>query len=143
MSEVEENLPVRDYPKHYDPRRAQPQGPSAKVCLSQEGVNTSAGFDWDYLHLLWPVMEQARTDWVRNAARPKAAHDREGYKRIVAAGAPAFLGIGFGDAQAKINQACMFGARIQFPANVSLAQVSREVAALGELTLKLAQVAPS
>jgi hypothetical protein len=143
VSEVEENLPVRDYPKHYDAHKTQPLGPSAKVCLCQDGVKTSAGFDWDYLHRLWPVMEQARTDWVRNAARPKAAHDREGYKRIMAAGAPAFLGIGFGDAQAKINQACMFGARIQFPANVTLAQLSREVAALGELTLKLAQVAPS
>lgn len=143
MSEIEENLPVRDYPKYFTTDGHQPLGPSAKVCLYQEGVQTSAGFDWDYLHCLWPVMEQARTDWVRHAARPKAAHDREGYKRIVAAGAPPFLGIGFGDAQAKINQACMFGARIQFSADSTLAQISSEIAALAELTLKLAQKAPS
>jgi hypothetical protein len=61
----------------------------------------------------------------------------------VAAGAPAFLGIGFGDAQAKINQACMFGARIQFPADSTLAEISGEVATLAELRFKLAQVAPS
>ena len=143
MSEVEENLPVRDYPKYFTTDGPQPLGPSAKVCLYQEDVQTSAGFDWDYLYRLWPVMEKARTDWVRHAARPRAAHDREGYKRIVAAGAPVFLGIGFGDAQAKINQACMFGARIQFPADITLAELSSEVAALAELTLKLAQAVPS
>lgn len=143
MTEVEENLPVRDYPKYYKVDGLQPLGPSAKVCLYQEGVETSAGFDWDYLHRLWPVMEQARTDWVRHAARPRAPHDREGYKRIVAAGAPRFLGIGFGDAQAKINHSCMFGARIQFPAGITLGEVAGEVSALAELTLKLAQVAPA
>lgn len=143
MSELEENLPVREYPKYFRADGIQPLGPSAKVCLYQEGVETSAGFDWDYLHRLWPTMEQARMDWVRNAARPRAAHDREGYKRILAAGAPTFLGIGFGDAQAKINQACMFGARIQFTADATLAEISNEVAALAELTLKLAQVSPS
>jgi hypothetical protein len=143
MSEVEENLPVRDYPRYFTADGPQPLGPSAKVCLCQEGVKTSAGFDWDYLHRLWPMMERARTDWVRHAARPRAAHDRNGYQRIVAAGAPPFLGIGFGDAQAKINQACMFGARIQFPADMTLAEISSEVAALAELTQQLAQVAPS
>jgi hypothetical protein len=140
MTEIEEYLPVRDWPKYFTADGHQPLGPSAKVCLYQEGVETSAGFDWDYLHRLWPVMEQARTDWVRRAPRPRAAHDREGYKRIVAAGAPAFLGIGFGDAQTKINQFCMFGARIQFPADSTLSEISSEIAALAELTLKLAQV---
>jgi hypothetical protein len=44
-------------------------------------------------------MDQARTDWVHRAPRPKAAHDRAGYQRIVAVGAPPFLGIGFGEAR--------------------------------------------
>ena len=105
-------------------------------------MNTSAGFDWDYLLRLWPVMDQARTDWAAPPPpRPKAVHDREGYQRIVAAGAPPFLGIGFGEAQTKINQFCMFGARIQFPPGSTLAEIKSEVAALAELTLKLAQVA--
>jgi hypothetical protein len=139
MTEVEENLPVRDYPKYFAPDGTQPLGPSARVCLYQWDVDTSAGFDWDYLHRLWPLMERARTDWVRHAARPRAAHDRDGCRRIVAAGAPAFLRIGFGDAQAKINKSCMFGARTQFPAASKLAKISSEVAALAELTLQLAQ----
>lgn len=143
MTEVEENLPVRDYPRYFTSDGPQPRGPSAKVCLYQEGVETSAGFDWGHLHRLWPVMEQARTDWVRRTARPRAAHDRAGYERIVAAGAPPFLGIGFGDAQTKINRACMFGARIQFPADITLAEINGEVAALAELTFELARIIPS
>jgi PD-(D/E)XK nuclease superfamily len=64
MTQVEEYLPVRDWPRHYTAEGFQPLGPSAKVCLYQAGVTTSAGFDWDYLLRLWPVMDQARTDWV-------------------------------------------------------------------------------
>lgn len=101
MSEVEERLAVRDYPKHFTAGGTRPLGPSAKVCLYQDDVDTSKDFNWDYLHHLWPVMERARADWVRNAAQPRAAHDREGHKRITEAGAPAFLGIGFGDGNAK------------------------------------------
>lgn len=140
MVEIEENLPVRDYPKYVTADAPRPRGPSAKVCLRQEGVTTSAGFDWDYLLRLWPVMRQARSDWVRNAARPKAAHDREGHARIVGAGAPPFLGIGFGEAQTKINCFCMFGARIQFPADITLADLAAEMAVLGNLTQDLAQI---
>lgn len=139
MSEVEERLAVRDYPKYFTADGTQPLGPSAKVCLYQDGVKTSKDFNWDYLHRLWPVMQQPRTDWVSNAAQPRAAHDRKGHKRIVDAGAPSFLGIGFGDANAKINQACMFGARIQFPAGSKLAEISIEIAAIAELTLSLAR----
>lgn len=142
MSEVEERLAVRDYPKHFTAGGTRPLGPSAKVCLYQDDVDTSKDFNWDYLHHLWPVMERARADWVRNAAQPRAAHDREGHKRITEAGAPAFLGIGFGDGNAKINRACMFGARIQFPADSTLAEISGEITAIAELTLNLAKVAP-
>jgi hypothetical protein len=140
MTEIEDNLPVRDYPSLATASGARPRGPSAKVCLYQYNVRTSVGFDWEYLLRLWSSMEQARSDWVRHAARPKARHDREGYERIVAAGAPRFLGIGFGDAQTKINKACMFGARIQFSVDIALSQLAEEFTALGELTLQLAQV---
>jgi hypothetical protein len=141
MTEIEENLPVRNYPRLAG-GSTRPRGPSAKVCLYQYGVRTSTGFDWEYLLRLWPFMEEARTDWVRRAARPRAGHDREGHARIVAAGAPRFLGIGFGDAQTRINKACMFGARIQFPADITLAQLADEFTALGDLTFQLAQVLP-
>ena len=78
VAELLKPLPVRDYPKYFSADGIQPLGPSAKACLYQEGVETSAAFGWDYLHRLWPGMEQARTDWVRHAARPRVVHDREG-----------------------------------------------------------------
>jgi hypothetical protein len=138
--EIEENLSVRDYPRYFTSEGRMPRGPSAKVCLRQDGITTSAGFDWDYLLRLWPLMEQARSDWVTNAAQPKAAHDRQGHARIITAGAPAFLGIGFGEAQAKSDGFCMFGARAQFPADITLAELSAEVTRLGDLTLDLARI---
>jgi hypothetical protein len=138
--ELEENLSVRDYPKYFAADGRQPRGPTAKICLCQEGITTSAGFDWDYLLRLWPVMKQARSDWVRNPAQPKAAHDRGGHKQIIAAGAPPYLGIGFGEAQAKRSGFCMFGARIQFPADITLAGLSAEVGKLSDLTLDLARI---
>ena len=140
MVEVEENLSARYYPKYFRTEGRQPRGPSAKVCLCQDGVTTSAGFDWDYLLRLWPVMEQARSDWATNAAQPKAAHDQEGRARIIAAGAPPFLGIGHGEAQAKSSRFCMFGARVQFRADITLAELTAEVARLRELSLDLARV---
>ncbi|MCE0486370.1 type I restriction enzyme HsdR N-terminal domain-containing protein [Ornithinimicrobium sediminis] len=142
VAEVEENLPVRDYPKyHYASNRHQPLGPSAKVMLMQPEVRTSAGFDWEYLHALWPTMAAARTDWVTHAARPRAAHDREGHQRIVAAGAPRYLGVGFGEAQARQRGGgCLFGARVQYPPDITLQQVIIELRSLGRLVTDLSRV---
>jgi hypothetical protein len=71
--EIEENLSVRGYPRYFTSEGRKPRGPSAKVCLYQDGITTSAGFDWDYLLRLWPVMEQARSDWVTNAAAAQSS----------------------------------------------------------------------
>lgn len=121
LAEAEENLPVRNYPK-YAGHGPAIRGPSVKVCLRQDDVTTSAGFDWGYLLALWPTMHAARNDWVTNTARPKASHDRAGWESLVQAGGPRFLGVGYGEAQAKISGECMFGARFQLPPNVTLDQ---------------------
>lgn len=41
---------------------------------------------------------------------------------MVAKGGPRYLGIGFGDAQAKAPGSCMFGARFQLPPDVTVAE---------------------
>jgi hypothetical protein len=138
--EAEENLPVRDFPKYSSPDSLAPHGPSIKVCLVQSNVNTSASFDWEYLLRLWQVMAVAREDWVRAPARPKAAHDREGWQRIVSAGAPKYLGIGFGEAQARKSYECTFGARAQLPPDVRLRRVVDEMQGLAALMIELADV---
>ncbi len=140
--EIEENLPVRNFPKFagFDARFA--RGPSAKVCLMQYGVETSVAFNWGYLSAMWPLMRAARSDWVTRSASPKAAHDRAGHQAMIAEGAPAYLGVGFGDAQAKINGACMFGARIQFPPDVRLGDLAASLQDLSKLVLDMAHVEP-
>ncbi len=144
VAEVEENLAVRDYPRwHRASNRHQVRGPSAKVLLCQPGVRTSQDFDWTYLRALWPSMSVARTDWVTHTARPRAAHDREGHRRIVAMGAPSYLGIGFGEAQARQRGGgCLFGARIQFRPDITLEQMIGELGSLGALAKDLSAVSP-
>ncbi len=136
--EAEENLPVRDFPKYASPTGLAPRGPSVKVCLVQTGVTTSAGFDWGYLLSLWRTMGPARNNWVTVPARPRAEHDRTGWQRMVTAGGPKFLGIGFGEAQARRSHECMFGARFQLPPDVSLQRVVDELHGTADLMLKLA-----
>lgn len=140
--EAEERLGVRSYPKFAgDPRWGSPQGPSVKVSLMQTDVTTSAGFDWDYLHALWPTMASARDDWVRRSAHPKAAHDRAGWRRMVGNGAPPYLGVGFGEKQALRSGQCMFGARYQLPADATLSEIAADLNATARLVPQLAAVA--
>lgn len=141
--EVEEKWPNRSWPKFATDPAPPVIGPSIKVCLIQTGVNTSAAFDWEYLHALWPTMEAARTDWVKTPARPRAVHDREGWQRIIDAGAPRFLGIGFGEAQTIKSHDCMFGARFQLASNITLADLAATMQGLVTLLVALAAVEPT
>ena len=140
LAEVEERLASRDYPKHAGPQNRQPLGPSARVALMQEEVTTSAGFDWDYLLAVWPVMATARTDWVTYPARPRAAHDKAGHAAMVAKGGPPHLGSGFGEAQTRITKACVFGARVQFPPDITLGELAAAVHGLADLVLAMSKV---
>jgi hypothetical protein len=140
--EFEERLDSREWPSLAPKPAPKVKGPSVKVCLVQTGVDTSAGFDWDYLLALWPTMAAARSDWVAEKPRPRAAHDKEGYQRMVAAGGPSYLGIGFGDAQAAKSHDCMFGARFQLPADITLGELVIVMKDLEKLLQDLALVPP-
>lgn len=141
MVELEERLGVRNFPKVAGPGNRSPVGASAMVVLLQESVTTSADFDWNYLHALWPTMNAARGDWVTAVPRPKL-HDKTNYLAMVANGAPKFLGVGFGERQTRITGQCMFGARIQLPADATLARVLEDVKELSSLVLDLAKIEP-
>jgi len=138
--EVEERLGVRDFPKLAG-QGTRPLGPSAKVLLLQHGVETSSGFDWDYLLAMWPLMSEARTDWVRASPRPKS-HDRDNYRAMVEKGGPRHLGVGFGEAQTKITGECMFGARIQFTPDITLGELTVALEEIGLLVLAMAHLEP-
>jgi hypothetical protein len=142
IAEAEERLGVRSIPKFANAATRPPKGPSVKVALLQDGVSTSAGFDWDYLLAMWPVMQAARDDWVRTSARPRDAHDKAQHQSMVAKGGPKYLGIGFGERQARINHQCMFGARFQLAPDVTLGDVVRTLEQTAELLLDMAAVQP-
>jgi hypothetical protein len=140
--EVEERLPNRSWPKFALDPALDVKGPSIKVCLVQTGVETSAAFDWDYLHAIWPTMQGFGPNWVTRSAVPRAGHDRIGWERIVEAGAPRYLGIGFGEAQTRSSGECMFGARFQLAADITLADLTATMDGLIPLLTAMAAVEP-
>jgi hypothetical protein len=142
MVDVEERQAVQELTKARRGHRPPLLGPRALVALLQNGVSTSADFDWEHLRALWPVMAQAPFEWSTRAARPKAEHDRAAYAAMVARGGPPHLGFGFGEAQARRSGACMFGARVQFPPDIPLGRLAEQVRSLGPLVAALARVEP-
>lgn len=142
MAEVEERMSVRTVPKFADAATHSPLGPSVKVLLLQDGVTTSAGFDWDYLLAMWPLMQAAREDWVRTSANPKHPVDKAKHQAMIANGGPKYLGIGFGERQTRINGQCMFGARFQLAHDITLGDLVTTLEKTGDLLLQMARVQP-
>jgi hypothetical protein len=140
-AEVEERLGVRDWPTTAEPGRPL-IGPSLRVSLLRRGQRTSEGFDWDYLLALWPVLAAFRQDWVRTPANPKAACDKQAWKAMVEKGGPPYLGIGFGDAEARRTGTCIFGARVQLAPTSTLKEVAQTLAGATELLTRLKAVGP-
>ena len=140
--EMEERLAVYDWKKIDIDKSIKIKGPSVKVSLEQLNVSSSSNFDWDLLLRLWRVMEQrGDIEWAQASARPKAAHDRDGWASIVEQGAPPFLGTGFGDAQAGKSGSCLFGARFQLKPDITLSELLNTLQGLFPLLHSLSEVA--
>lgn len=123
-------------------------GPVALIALKQRDVTTSEGFDWEYLARMWPLMEASPVaalgglgTWVETSAARKAPHDKAGYQAMVAAGAPKFLGKGYGEAQTKITGECMFGAFLRFDRGITLGELRDALLRLGDLLNEMAELA--
>ena len=83
-----------------------------------------AASGWDYLLALWPLMQAARSDGVTRTARPKGPRDRAGHNAVIAKAGPPFSGVGLGEGQTKFLRACLFGARLQLPADITLKEAA-------------------
>lgn len=138
--EAEERTPVRSIPKTVSDGGRRPLGPKILLCLQQTGVETSADFDWDWLHAMWAHLAETELPWHRGRPGLPARHDKDNQQRIVEAGAPSFLGYGYGDRQAKRNGACMFGAQVRMPADVTLTGVADELRGVIALIQAMAAV---
>lgn len=142
VAEAEETTPVRAIPRIVSEEGRRPLGPTILVCLQQTGVDTSAGFDWVWLHAMWKHMAEARLPWHQGRPCLPTLHDKVNQQGIVAAGAPSFLGYGYGHRQTKRSSACMFGAQVRLRPDVTLAEAASALSGVGELMLMMAATPP-
>ena len=141
IAEIQEGMPARTW--RLDPEssyRTRVTGPVVLVGLSQAGVSTSADFDWPLLRLLFAdrivdhmghVIDGRK--WQTTSANPRDATDRANWQATVAAGAPKWLGKGYGMATARTHAVCAFGARIQIAPHRTLAEIDVELQQLQSL----------
>lgn len=135
--DLEEQLPVQQFPfKSTDSRRLL-KGPAIRIFLLQEGVSTSREFDWDHLARLWPTLESSGYEW-SGAPKPRAQHDKAGLERMRSLhGVPKFVGIGYGNAQAKLSGSCMFGVKRALNPSLTLSEIADEVNSMKDLLVRL------
>ncbi len=113
--------------------------------LSQSGVTTSANFDWDLLHRLFqnriidqPGIAIDDRPWQLTSANPRDVTDRTNWQAMVSAGAPGWIGKGYGMTTARTHAVCAFGARIQLDPRITLGQIDAELQDLQTLIINMA-----
>lgn len=145
-AEVQEGMSAYEWRPDADrPYRDRLRGAVVLLGLRQDFVTTSAGFDWALLHHLFDehVLDDAGQprdgrNWHRTAPRPNDPTDKANYQAIVAAGAPKWLGKGWGMKVAQSGHSCVFGARYQLPPTATLAEIDAELRTLEPLIRKMA-----
>lgn len=137
-AEMQEGMSAFEWrPDPGKPYRKRLRGPVVLLGLRQDDVDTSANFDWAQLHAMFAehVLDDEGTArdgraWHVTAARPGDAIDRANWESIVAAGAPRWLGKGWGMKVAKSTRSCLFGARFQLSPDSTLGEIEAELRSL-------------
>jgi hypothetical protein len=143
--EVEEGMTAQAWrPNPHRPYSERMVGPSVWVGLRQDDVDTSANFDWQHLirvfrHTILDEEDEPTDDrhWLRTRPNLRDPGDR---KRWEDAGAPMWLGKGFGMAQAVNHRGCMFGARYLLTPTTTLGEIDQEMRRLQGLIEQMAAV---
>ena len=149
ITQIQEGLAAQAWRMDPDrPYRSRLDGPVVLVGLRQDGVSTSAAFDWHQLHRLF--QDRIVNDggqvldgraWQTTAASPRDPIDRQGWQSIVDAGAPKWLGKGWGMAVARSHhQACAFGARFAIPPTRTFGEIDAELQRLQVLITEMARI---
>ena len=121
------------------------KGPVVLLGIRQDFATTSANFDWPLLHRLFAehILDgdgKPRDDfnWQTTSARPGHAIDKANWQSIVQAGAPRWLGKGWGMKVAQNSQACLFGARFGLAPNSTLGEIEAELLRIQPLLERMA-----
>lgn len=146
-AEIQEGMTAYEWKQDPQrPYRERLRGPVVLLGLRQDSVSTSADFDWSLLHGLFTehILDgsgapRADFTWQTTSARPGDPTDRANWQTIVDAGAPRWLGKGWGMKVAQGTGSCLFGARLTIAPDSTLAQVEAEIIRLAPVVARMAK----
>lgn len=78
-------------------------------------------------------------DWHGTSPRPNDPIDKANWQAMVAAGAPKWLGKGWGMKVAQSTQSCLFGAKYQLAPAITLGEIDQELRQLEPLIERMAR----
>lgn len=147
-AEIQEGMNAYGWrPDSARPYRQRLKGPVVLLGVRQDDVTTSADFDWPLLHRLYAehILDSDGTPlpdftWQTSSAGPRDLIDKANWQSIVAAGAPTWLGKGWGMRVAESAHSCLFGARLTIDPGCTLGEIEAEIARLEPLIVRM--VAP-
>jgi hypothetical protein len=150
IAEVQEGLLAQAWrPDPDQPYSLRVKGPVVLVGLAQVGPATSSSFDWSLLHRIFRQhvyddggMPFDDRPWHTTAASIRDPEDRANWQEVVGAGAPRWLGKGYGMATARTHHVCAFGARLGLPPTLTLDDIDAEVQKLQSLVTDMAGTPP-
>ncbi|MFC8620638.1 PD-(D/E)XK nuclease family protein [Streptomyces anulatus] len=134
-----ESLPTQEVGKLVDSSGL--RGVDFRFFLVQQRVTSSKAYDWDHLALLWQEY-LAQEDWIPwrpHPPRKTLQWEKDGVARLKALGAPAFLGAGYGEKQAKLSGEVEFGARFVLPPSTTLKEATGVLSRVAVIGSRMAQ----
>ncbi|MER5519912.1 PD-(D/E)XK nuclease family protein [Streptomyces sp. NPDC002763] len=137
--EATESLPTQDVGKLAGGSGL--RGVDFRFFLVQQQVTSSKAYDWDYLALLWREY-LAQEDWIPwrpHPPRKTVQWEKDGVARLKELGAPAFLGNGYGEGQAKLSGEVEFGAHFVLPPSTTLKEAAEVLSRVAVIGSRMAQ----
>ena len=144
-AEIQEGMTAYEWrPDPDHPYRQRLKGPVVLLGVRQDHVTTSAEFDWPLLHRLYAehILDTDGTPlpgftWQTTSAGPRDLTDKTNWQSIVDAGAPTWLGKGWGMKVAQSTRSCLFGARLTIAPSCTLGEIDAEIARLEPLIVRM------
>ena len=137
--EATESLPTQDVGRLVDGSGL--RGVDVRFFLVQQGVTTSREYDWDHLGHLWRIYLEPEQwiKWRTGVPQKKVDWERDGVLRLHRSGVPTFVGVGYGEGQAKLSGEVEFGARFVLPPTSTLNEAADVLSRVALIGARMAQ----